>query len=231
MPIERIDRSPYYPGQVEYFSCLVLPSKFLVPDGRAISRSLYPRLFDAYVNTQQARVTLNSATMICADSSLFAIGCLIAGSSVPAGTRVTGKSGTSVTMSANATATTSIQNYTFHLHGLGDGSTTFNLPDYRGRALIDDGQGTSLTNRLLGASGGAETVSLTSAQNGQHSHPATPNAYFATYGSPNLGSERIASGGTGNATAGNPTTADSGSGLPHENMMPFSVVQLGIFAG
>jgi microcystin-dependent protein len=68
------------------------------------------------------------------------------------------------------------------VHGVGDGSTTFNVPDMRGRAVAgqDDMGGTS-ANRLtatsggvngdtLGATGGAETHVLTTAQLAAHTH-------------------------------------------------------------
>src|ERR1700741_4488678 len=41
--------------------------------------------------------------------------------------------------------------------GAGAGSTTFNLPDLRGRVGVGAGQGASLTNRALAATGGGET--------------------------------------------------------------------------
>ena len=41
-------------------------------------------------------------------------------------------------------------------YGTGDGSTTFNLPDARGRTAIGAGQGSGLTNRALAAKGGEE---------------------------------------------------------------------------
>lgn len=46
--------------------------------------------------------------------------------------------------------------------GAGDGSTTFNVPDLRGRGVIGAGTGTGLTARTLGANVGAETVDTTS---------------------------------------------------------------------
>lgn len=67
-------------------------------------------------------------------------------------------------------------------YGVGDGSTTFNIPDLRGRVIAgqDDMGGTS-ANRLtgqaggvdgdtLGATGGAETHTLTEAQIPSHNH-------------------------------------------------------------
>ena len=72
-------------------------------------------------------------------------------------------------------------------YGVGDGSTTFNVPDVRGRVIAgqDDMGGVSadrLTNQsggvegdTLGAVGGSETHALTSGQNGTHSHSVSGN--------------------------------------------------------
>jgi microcystin-dependent protein len=53
----------------------------------------------------------------------------------------------------------------------GDGRTTFALPDLRGRAPIHFGQGTGLSNRVIGSKGGTETV--TEAPH-NHDHTAPP---------------------------------------------------------
>jgi microcystin-dependent protein len=70
-------------------------------------------------------------------------------------------------------------------YGSGDGSTTFNLPDLRGRAVAGvDNMGGSAANRLtaggsgvagntLGSAGGAETHTLTGAQSGTSAHSHT----------------------------------------------------------
>lgn len=71
-------------------------------------------------------------------------------------------------------------------YGSGDGSTTFNIPDLRGRVIAGkDNMGGTSANRLgsgagfsaggqdpanLGAIGGVETVALTTAQLASHSH-------------------------------------------------------------
>ncbi len=44
--------------------------------------------------------------------------------------------------------------------GNGDGITTFNLPDLRGRTAVGAGQGVDLTDRALGAKGGEEKVHI-----------------------------------------------------------------------
>jgi microcystin-dependent protein len=67
-------------------------------------------------------------------------------------------------------------------YGAGDGSTTFNIPDLRGRVIAgQDDMGGSSANRLtgltggvdgdvLGGSGGAEGVTLTAAESGLPDH-------------------------------------------------------------
>ena len=52
----------------------------------------------------------------------------------------------------------------------GDGTTTFALPDLRGRAPVGFGQGPGLSYKDLGQQFGTETVTLTTAQMPAHSH-------------------------------------------------------------
>lgn len=54
--------------------------------------------------------------------------------------------------------------------GAGDGSTTFNVPDLRGRSTIGVGQGSGLTNRVLAAIGGEENHVLSIAELAAHTH-------------------------------------------------------------
>lgn len=55
-------------------------------------------------------------------------------------------------------------------YGAGDGATTFNLPDFRGRALIGSGQGSGLTLRSLGDDVGEESHILTVPELAGHTH-------------------------------------------------------------
>lgn len=60
--------------------------------------------------------------------------------------------------------------------GAGDGSTTFNVPDYRGKTIIGaDGTYT------LGSSGGTNDVTLTTAQLPTHNHGVTDPGHTHTF--------------------------------------------------
>lgn len=97
--------------------------------------------------------------------------------------------------------------------GAGDGSTTFNLPDLRGRTPIGSGTGSGLTARTLGATHGAETHVLSTAEMPAHTH---------TYNSVNTGSG-VAAGSGMTGTFSN-TTGSTGGGGAHNNMQPSLVV-------
>lgn len=59
------------------------------------------------------------------------------------------------------------------IHGAGDNSTTFNLPDHRGRCGIGAGVGGGLTARALGQKIGVESVALSAAEMPAHVHNMT----------------------------------------------------------
>lgn len=101
--------------------------------------------------------------------------------------------------------------------GAGDGVTTFNVPDMRGRAPIGRGSGAGLTARALADSGGAETHPLVKAELPTHVHTI-------------VGDPAGPGGGVGIAfTTGTTTTTGNGSadglaGTAHNNMQPYKAV-------
>jgi microcystin-dependent protein len=108
----------------------------------------------------------------------------------------------------------------------GDGRTTFGLPDLRGRVAVSSGQGPGLSPYELGATGGAESVSLTESQMPTHQHHVSVNGASGGSNSPvNRYLGRVA-GGTAYAAAPNNRTlnagaiAPAGGGQPHENRPP-----------
>ncbi|MCY0148320.1 tail fiber protein [Hoeflea sp. G2-23] len=141
-------------------------------------------------------------------------------------------------------------------YGVGDGSTTFNLPDLRGRSLSGkDNMGGSAASRLttggsgvdgatLGAVGGSETHTLTTAQLASHTHSFTGDATGAggahthpvggaTDSAGSNATQRFVFGGSANtdtvSTSGisaththttSGTNAPAGSGAAHNNVQP-----------
>lgn len=128
------------------------------------------------------------------------------------------------------------------LHGVGDGSTTFNLPDLRGRVVAgqDDMGGTS-ANRLtgvtgsvngdtLGAVGGTETHTLVTAEMPSHTHTAGPTQ--GRYGA-NSDPQSIfrPSSGDSNGSTVTLTTNSSGSDGAHNNVQPTIILNKIMFVG
>jgi microcystin-dependent protein len=127
-------------------------------------------------------------------------------------------------------------------YGAGDGSTTFNLPDTRGRTTIGAGQGTGLTNRALAASGGEESHTQAIAELPAHSHTASQGTHTHSdaghlhqifglvQGGAGGTATNVGSGSTNTntgyasiqaASAGAITIANTGSGTPFNVMQPF----------
>ena len=114
--------------------------------------------------------------------------------------------------------------------GAGNGTTTFNLPDARGRAPVGAGTGTGLTARALGAAGGAETHVLAEAELPSHTHQTsygttTPSA-VDTSGSGEPRNPLAYSAGA----ALNTVSSAAGSGTSHNNMQPFLALNAFIYA-
>lgn len=131
-------------------------------------------------------------------------------------------------------------------YGVGDGSTTFNLPNFKGNVAV--GYDSSQTEfDQLGETGGSKTQTLTTAQLPSHSHSAgslsTNNTGAHThpvYKGGNFGSggsyeamNGVSSGSSGTAntnSAGNHShtisgsTGSQGSGNAHNNLQPYLTV-------
>lgn len=108
----------------------------------------------------------------------------------------------------------------------GDGQQTFNLPNLASRVPVHQGSLAGGGTYVLGQTGGAEQVILTTNQIAAHSHPASCSAANGTGGSP-AGSV-LAASATALYTVVSPSgamngasIAPSGGSLPHENRPPY----------
>ncbi len=123
--------------------------------------------------------------------------------------------------------------------GTGDGSSTFNLPDFRGKVFGAIGQGSGLSSRTIGSSVGAETHTLTQDQTPLKNHSHVEQFRFsvgANYPASRINTPSdfvtcIAGSVTNPASPGVATTLTDGvktttqntasdDAIPHNNMQP-----------
>ena len=103
--------------------------------------------------------------------------------------------------------------------GIGNGSSTFNVPDLRGARRIGSGTGAGLTLRSVGQKGGEENHLLTTAEMPSHTHTYN-DAYGLIVASATPGSS---AGSTGNSSQLLTSNATGGGGS-HNNMQPWACV-------
>jgi microcystin-dependent protein len=135
-----------------------------------------------------------------------------AGTSAPTGWLLADGTAVSRTTYATLFAVTSTT------YGVGDGSTTFNLPDLKGRIPVGKNTGTFAT---LGSTGGAETHTLSQSEMPTHSHGINSGigygagGYGAAYGRADANSPAALWGFT---------SGTAGSGSAHNNLQPYITV-------
>jgi microcystin-dependent protein len=108
----------------------------------------------------------------------------------------------------------------------GNGTVNFALPDLRGRAAIHFGTLAGGSTYTQGEVGGSETVTLTTSQLPVHAHNAVVAAVGGTSAA-DAGGRVPASGGPdlyASTSGAVLSTTAAGSGLPHENMAPYLVL-------
>jgi microcystin-dependent protein len=114
----------------------------------------------------------------------------------------------------------------------GNGTSTFALPDLRGRAVIHQGQGAGLSGYAMGQQAGAEMVTLSTAQMASHTHSfaATNTAGSTPSPSPTVILASTPSGfpiydGSATPVALSPHAVTSaGASHPHNNRQPYLAI-------
>jgi len=125
-------------------------------------------------------------------------------------------------------------------YGSGDGSTTFNLPDLRGRVVVGAGAGAGLTNRPLASGGGEENHTLSWYEMATHYHGISDpshahglgnalihlHASSVGLGSPAAGQNAQGDSSLSSAAAGTGIsgTQNAGANFAHNNMQPYTAL-------
>lgn len=235
-------------GEIIMWAGRRLPTDYLWCDGSAVSRSTYANLFNelcysvgtcTITNATPAVVTLNGHGFQTGDQLyLTSTGTLPTGLSPNTlyyAVRVDANSFNLSTTRANAYAGTKIAtsgagsgvHTAFDcMWGLGDGSTTFNVPDFRGRTPAgNDSMGGTVAGRLSlaqsqgvygnkGAVGGEQGHQITTAELASHGHSIYIDSINVA------GAAILANGTFRYYNPGTTSTNNTGSDTPHNNVQP-----------
>lgn len=217
------------PGTELAFAGVTVPTGFLLEYGQTISRTTYPNLLSALRVSFTCTFANGSPTLSSVSADLRNLG--LEGATLECATAgitnltISSIAATTITMSGNATAnsggTVTVYAYPW---GNGDGTSTFAIPDRRGRVLAGrDNMGGTAANRLTTAGSGINGISLMAAGGSQTQtilQANLPNVNFPVGGinitatpsfnyTPTVGGT-IPSGSTNVITSG--TNVDSGTG-------------------
>jgi microcystin-dependent protein len=176
------------PGTLRYTAEVRLGAGWLWADGSAVPRVTYADLFNAICPLFTGTVTNANVTITAVSEDLRLLGLVgakIEGAGIGAGVTITAVTVNTLTLSsAIAGGTFAATPLRLFPHGNGNGSTTFNLPNCKGRAIIgrsnmgdglDNGlitvAGSGMDGTKLANAGGGQTIVLTVPNLPAHTHP------------------------------------------------------------
>lgn len=239
-------------GLMQAYGGKTAPTGWQLCYGQAISRTNYASLFAAIVPSlgtvtttiaTPAVLTLSAHGLQTGDAVyLTTTGALPTGLSANtlyyavkidantfnlATSRANAYAGTKIATSGSQSGTHTLRYCPF---GLGDGSSTFNVPDMRGRVPAgNDSMGGTLASRLtlarsqgvygnIGASGGAESHTLVTAELASHSHATSTSTGLVFRGTGGSNGAGAGSSALDNINA--MSTGTAGSNTAHNNVQP-----------
>lgn len=245
------------PGVIVPYSVRVAPTGYLLCDGSQVSRATYAALFAVLHQSTTITVTIATPGVVSwtahglenGDPVVFTTtGALPTGLTASTTYYVVSKATDTFQIAAtiggsaiNTTGSQSGVHTGIHApYGRGDASTTFHLPDLRGRVLIAlDNLGGSAASRItssstnginstsLAGTGGAQTHTLTEAELATHDHEGVGQLKSSNAGgigtAPGIVNDATTSGGD-TVFAAYIDTTDAGSGSAHNNTQPWIAV-------
>lgn len=218
-------------GTIVPFAGLVAPSGWQLCTGSPVLRASFTNLYNALTVTSTITVTIASPGVVTWTGHALSLGSPVVFTTTSAlptgitagvtyfvnGTVTTNTFNISATVGgANINTTGSqsgTQTGTFVPYGNGNGTTTFNLPDLRGRFIAGvDNMGGSAAGRLgTGSTGGITGVALPGANGGQQAHTLTATEQASMSVSTSFSADFNAVGGGGPIISAQSTTAISNS--------------------
>jgi hypothetical protein len=209
-------------GAVIDFAGFVVPEHYYLCDGAAKDRVRDYLLFNALTTTETVTLTSGINTFTVASNANYHIGMPIEGTGIVAATTISNIVGTTITMSANATAT-GPSLVRFFAWAAGDGSTTFNVPNLQG--FVTAGANGTLLSGVngMGLAGGSATHTLTIAEMPSHNHPGSLAGYNGVQAGSGLTDVVRNAGPTTGSLA--VTVASQGGGAAHNIVQPTILVK------
>lgn len=231
-------------GAVKPYAGRTPPAGYLVCDGLAVSRATYAALFAVMCPTIGAFTvtlaspgvwTLNSHNLQTGERvRLTTTGALPTGLAINtdyyvirtgantgnfASSLANANAGTAINTSVSQSGTHTMQYFGY---GVGDGSTTFNVPDLRGNIPVGaDAMGQGAASRLTFASSGYNGGAI-GQLGGEQTHLLTvPEIPAHTHG---LSSNAAGSSTNSGGNSGSTTTGSTGGGGAHNNVQPFQAM-------
>lgn len=203
-------------------NCSGLTSRgFMLADGAHIDfsyNSTGHKAFVSVITTLTSPVSFGEQFINLSIEGLNVTGIILAygGSSAPAGFLLCDGSAVSRTTYADLFAAIGTT------WGVGDGSTTFNVPDLRGRSVVGSGTGSGLSARTVGQTGGEETHVLTIAELAAHDHDYMAGAATVALNLPTGGTLSWPATGIRQSINRTAVVSKGGDGA-HNTMHPFGV--------
>lgn len=228
-------------GTIKPWAGTTAPNQYMFTYGQEVSRTTYSALFTAITSNQGVFCNSGSPTLTgVGDTTNFWVGMKVEVSCVPSGvSTVVSKTSGTVTLAVNAN--TSINTTAlFFMWGNGDGTTTFNLPDFRGVVPMGNNTmgGVASTNmdvtnfgatgpNSIGALGGNKSQSITLSTS--NLPPYTPAGFVSTSVTTTVNDLRMADGSsplTSSISMGSSSQGSAGS-----TNTPITSAALSVFTG